>query len=73
MGVEEAIVLWSEKQLTENVTMTQTYWGPEVAKNLGIGSSTLGKYFLALEETGYPFDRGNTLDKYTRKTSLFYI
>lgn len=39
--------------------MTQTYWGSEVAKNLGIGSSTLRKYCLALEEAGYPFERGN--------------
>lgn len=39
--------------------MTQTYWGSEVAKNLGIGSSTLRKYCLALEEVGYPFERGN--------------
>ncbi|QEL82845.1 DUF3967 domain-containing protein (plasmid) [Bacillus sp. JAS24-2] len=37
----------------------QTYWGSEVAKNLGIASSTLRKYCLALEEAGYPFDRGN--------------
>lgn len=27
--------------------MDQTYWGSEVAKNLGIGSSTLRKYCLA--------------------------
>lgn len=40
--------------------MAQTYWGSEVAKNLGIGSSTLRKYCLALEEAGYPFERGNT-------------
>ncbi|WP_144466414.1 DUF3967 domain-containing protein [Bacillus sp. FDAARGOS_235] len=39
--------------------MVQTYWGSEVAKNLGIGSSTLRKYCLALEESGYPFERGN--------------
>ncbi|EOO23305.1 hypothetical protein IIU_07060 [Bacillus cereus VD133] len=39
--------------------MAQTYWGSEVAKNLGIGSSTLRKYCLALEEAGYPFERGN--------------
>ncbi|MCS6596138.1 DUF3967 domain-containing protein [Bacillus cereus] len=39
--------------------MTQTYWGSEVAKNLGIGSSTLRKYCLALEAAGYPFERGN--------------
>ncbi|PES23076.1 DUF3967 domain-containing protein [Bacillus cereus] len=39
--------------------MAQTYWGSEVAKNLGIGSSTLRKYCLALEESGYPFERGN--------------
>ncbi|MDP1460096.1 DUF3967 domain-containing protein [Bacillus wiedmannii] len=39
--------------------MDQTYWGSEVAKNLGIGSSTLHKYCLALEEAGYPFERGN--------------
>ncbi|PGK04578.1 hypothetical protein COC97_14680 [Bacillus anthracis] len=39
--------------------MTQTYWGSEVAKNLGIGSSTLRKYCLALEEAGYPFERGS--------------
>ncbi|MEH7752138.1 DUF3967 domain-containing protein [Bacillus toyonensis] len=39
--------------------MAQTYWGSEVAKNLGIGSSTLRKYCLALEEVGYPFERGN--------------
>lgn len=39
--------------------MVQTYWGSEVAKNLGIGSSTLRKYCLALEEAGYPFERGN--------------
>ncbi len=39
--------------------MSQTYWGSEVAKNLGIGSSTLRKYCLALEEAGYPFERGN--------------
>ncbi|WP_459499447.1 DUF3967 domain-containing protein [Bacillus sp. C1] len=39
--------------------MAQTYWGSEVAKNLEIGSSTLRKYCLALEEAGYPFERGN--------------
>ncbi|WP_144597595.1 MULTISPECIES: DUF3967 domain-containing protein [Bacillus] len=39
--------------------MAQTYWGSEVAKNLGIGSSTLRKYCLALEEVGYPFERGS--------------
>ncbi|EOP47241.1 hypothetical protein IKQ_06308 [Bacillus cereus VDM053] len=39
--------------------MSQTYWGSEVAKNLGIGSSTLRKYCLALEEAGYSFERGN--------------
>lgn len=39
--------------------MAQTFWGSEVAKNLGIGSSTLRKYCLALEEVGYPFERGN--------------
>ncbi|TXR68255.1 DUF3967 domain-containing protein [Bacillus sp. AR18-7] len=39
--------------------MARTYWGSEVAKNLGIGSSTLRKYCLALEEVGYPFERGN--------------
>lgn len=39
--------------------MAQTYWGSEVAKNLGIGPSTLRKYCLALEEAGYPFERGN--------------
>ncbi|MDA2186083.1 DUF3967 domain-containing protein [Bacillus cereus] len=39
--------------------MAQTYWGSEVAKNLGVGSSTLRKYCLALEEAGYPFERGN--------------
>ncbi|MGN4697863.1 DUF3967 domain-containing protein [Bacillus cereus group sp. MYBK185-1] len=39
--------------------MAQTYWGSEVAKNLGIGSSTLRKYCLVLEEAGYPFERGN--------------
>ncbi|MBC6973851.1 hypothetical protein H9I32_16240 [Bacillus sp. Xin] len=39
--------------------MAQTYWGSEVAKNLGIGSSTLRKYFLVLEESGYPFERVN--------------
>ncbi|PJN50708.1 DUF3967 domain-containing protein [Bacillus mycoides] len=39
--------------------MALTYWGSEVAKNLGIGSSTLRKYCLALEEAGYPFERGN--------------
>ncbi|HDR7921502.1 DUF3967 domain-containing protein [Bacillus toyonensis] len=39
--------------------MSQTYWGAEVAKNLGIGSSTLRKYCLALEEAGYFFKRGN--------------
>ncbi|MCZ6944278.1 DUF3967 domain-containing protein [Bacillus mycoides] len=38
--------------------MAQTYWGTEVAKNLGIGASTLRKYCLALEGAGYPFDRG---------------
>jgi DNA-binding transcriptional MerR regulator len=38
--------------------MFQTYWGSEVAKNLGIGASTLRKYCLALEESGYPFERG---------------
>ncbi|WP_410991188.1 DUF3967 domain-containing protein [Bacillus cereus] len=39
--------------------MDQTYWGSEVAKNLGVGASTLRKYCLALEESGYPFERGN--------------
>ena len=39
--------------------MAQTFWGSEVAKNLGIGSSTLHKYCFALEEVGYPFERGN--------------
>ncbi|MED2039270.1 DUF3967 domain-containing protein [Bacillus wiedmannii] len=39
--------------------MVQTYWGSEVAKNLGIGSSTLRKYCLALEEAGYLFERGS--------------
>lgn len=39
--------------------MVQTYWGSEVAKNLGIGSSTLRKYCLALEEAGYFFERGS--------------
>ncbi|MGH0951568.1 DUF3967 domain-containing protein [Bacillus mycoides] len=39
--------------------MVQTYWGSEVAKNLGIGSSTLRKYCLSLEEAGYPFERGS--------------
>ncbi|PGK02248.1 hypothetical protein CN895_31200, partial [Bacillus cereus] len=39
--------------------MAQTYWGSEVAKNLGIGSSTLRKYCLSLEEVGYHFERGN--------------
>ncbi|OFD68230.1 MULTISPECIES: DUF3967 domain-containing protein [Bacillus cereus group] len=39
--------------------MSQTYWGAEVAKNLGIGSSTLRKYCLALEKAGYSFKRGN--------------
>ncbi|PFD40686.1 hypothetical protein COJ48_09485 [Bacillus cereus] len=39
--------------------MAQTYWGSEVAKKLGIGSSTLRKYCLALEEVGYFFERGN--------------
>lgn len=39
--------------------MSQTYWGAEVAKKLEIGSSTLRKYCLALEEAGYPFERGN--------------
>ncbi|WP_131099737.1 DUF3967 domain-containing protein [Bacillus sp. SYJ] len=39
--------------------MAQTYWGSEVAKTLGIGSSTLRKYCLALEEAGYSFERGN--------------
>ncbi|MBJ8055874.1 DUF3967 domain-containing protein [Bacillus cereus] len=39
--------------------MSQTYWGSEVAKNLGIGSSTFRKYCLALEEAGYSFERGN--------------
>ncbi|WP_336993043.1 DUF3967 domain-containing protein [Bacillus toyonensis] len=38
--------------------MSQTYWGAEVAKNLGIGSSTLRKYCLALEKSGYLFERG---------------
>nr|WP_231347714.1 DUF3967 domain-containing protein [Bacillus mycoides] len=33
--------------------------GEEVAKNLGIGSSTLRKYCFALEEAGYSFKRGN--------------
>ncbi|PDY44930.1 hypothetical protein COL30_11130 [Bacillus pseudomycoides] len=51
--------------------MAQTYWGSEVAKNFGIGSSNLGKYCLALKEAGYPFDRGNTLDKYRQvETSI---
>ncbi|CCW06213.1 hypothetical protein EBGED10_29430 [Bacillus sp. GeD10] len=39
--------------------MAQTYWGFEVAKNLGIGLSTLRKYCLVLEEAVYPFKRGN--------------
>ncbi|MED0982997.1 DUF3967 domain-containing protein [Bacillus paramycoides] len=39
--------------------MAQIYWGSEVAKKLGIGSSTLRKYCLALEEVGYFFERGN--------------
>ncbi|WP_242274426.1 DUF3967 domain-containing protein [Bacillus cereus group sp. BfR-BA-01310] len=39
--------------------MAQTYWGSEVAKKLGIGSSTLRKYCLALEEVGYFFERSN--------------
>ncbi|PQZ48608.1 hypothetical protein CQZ94_27675 [Bacillus sp. MYb209] len=39
--------------------MAQTYGGAEVAKDIGIGSSTLRKYCLALEEAGYFFERGN--------------
>ncbi|HDR7471445.1 DUF3967 domain-containing protein [Bacillus toyonensis] len=39
--------------------MSQIYWGAEVAKNLGIGPSTLRKYCLALEEAGYSFKRGS--------------
>lgn len=46
--------------------MAQTYWASEVAKNLGIGTSTLRKYCLALEEAGYPFERG------TNKSRIFY-
>ncbi|MED3729428.1 DUF3967 domain-containing protein [Priestia filamentosa] len=38
--------------------MEQTYFGSEVASTLKIGSSTLRKYSLALEEQGYIFDRG---------------
>ncbi|RPJ98582.1 DUF3967 domain-containing protein [Priestia endophytica] len=38
--------------------MEQTYFGSEVASTLKIGSSTLRKYSLALEEQGYVFDRG---------------
>jgi Protein of unknown function (DUF3967) len=38
--------------------MEQTYFGSEVASTLKIGSSTLRKYSLALEEQGYTFDRG---------------
>ncbi|MGG0369535.1 DUF3967 domain-containing protein [Priestia endophytica] len=38
--------------------MERTYFGSEVASTLKIGSSTLRKYSLALEEQGYTFDRG---------------
>ncbi|WP_235822244.1 DUF3967 domain-containing protein [Gottfriedia luciferensis] len=36
----------------------QAYFGSEVAKTIGIGSSTLRKYCIALEEQGYQFERG---------------
>lgn len=39
--------------------MTRIYLGSEIAENLGIGSSTLRKYCLALEKSGYSFKRGN--------------
>ncbi|MFT4139822.1 MAG: DUF3967 domain-containing protein [Bacillus sp. (in: firmicutes)] len=53
--------------------MAQTYWGSEVAKNLGIGSSTLRKYCLALEEAGYPFERGNNNSRIFYHTDVVTI
>lgn len=38
--------------------MEQAYFGSEVAKTLNIGSSTLRKYCLAMEEQDYTFERG---------------
>lgn len=36
----------------------RAYWGKDVAKQLGIGRSTLTKWCLALESQGYPLVRG---------------
>ncbi|MDQ0216078.1 DNA-binding transcriptional MerR regulator [Oikeobacillus pervagus] len=38
--------------------MEKVYFSSEVAKNLGIGASTLRKYALSLEQQGYHFERG---------------
>jgi len=37
--------------------MSQTYWGSEIAKNLGIASSVGFKYCFVLEEAEYFFER----------------
>lgn len=37
--------------------MSQTYWGSEIANNLGIVSSALSKYCFVLEEAEYFFER----------------
>ena len=58
-GGKHYIAIEEQLRTEGGQNMAQTYWGSEVAKNLGIGSSTLRKYCLALEEAGYPFERGN--------------
>lgn len=41
-----------------NERTDRAFWTKEVAETLGIGASTLRKWCLALEETGYTFTKG---------------
>jgi transposase-like protein len=43
--------------MTEDFKQERTYWSKEVADLLGIGSSTLRKWCIQLEERGYKFLR----------------
>src|SRR5581483_8089639 len=51
----------------------RAYWGKDVAKQLGIGRSTLTKWCLALESQGYPFVRGENNSRAFTEQDIFVL
>ncbi|WP_129732005.1 DUF3967 domain-containing protein [Ectobacillus funiculus] len=51
----------------------RAYWGKDVAKQLGIGRSTLTKWCLALESQEYPFVRGENNSRAFTEQDIFVL